>query len=728
MSSARKDALADVLDNVYTALDKSRGLLGIAPVPGLAAAVDLLLGILDQVKKMKANAETVEAVSREIQKLNDVIVEVIQRVDRRATRLRMKSEERQEMVEAFSASKEWRQRVAHLRNELEDLREKAVPCGQGPWHKRLLRSIRDEDTLNAIRADLARIVERYQLSGVLSIEALAEQSLVYVEKTYVEVKAMAMAHKAEAIKQQAEREQKIVDAIPHADTAGFKDASNTDKSYYLSGTRKVVFDRLEEWASSEKPVCFLVGAAGMGKSTIASEFCRRHEDKLGASFFFRRGDTGVGSTAMFFSSIAYQLAQLRPELRSYIAQAAQSHSRAGRSQRMQYAVADLLHEPLREATDAGLLSKSRAYIVVDALDECTESESQPDLVPECLHLLLSCVMAFPSFLRVLVTSRPQPDHIGAVLRRNSALRDASIQLSLYDVEERQAIDRDIGELIRTRLCAVEEGARWYRKDPSIVTRLTQQSDGVFVYARTAVDFIVRSAGIAQMKHRFQLLLTPGNTYGLGHLDLLYRTVLETAFPPADLDPVTRERIRLVLAWIALCQYRYGLTPRRVELISGIPCRELIPILAKLRSALVFDLGAEDVAGTRFRAMHVTFRDFLVDRARCGDVYHVDAPLMHARLAADCLKCVRDSPRRRLVFGSTNRVIYPVFNWVDHVVQASPTEELVGLLREIFTSVSAERAAIFFCQERFGGELRASTALLRWVDRHVGRNLAKVMGK
>ena len=40
----------DVLDNVYTVLDKTKGLLDIASVPGLSAAADVVLAIIDQVK------------------------------------------------------------------------------------------------------------------------------------------------------------------------------------------------------------------------------------------------------------------------------------------------------------------------------------------------------------------------------------------------------------------------------------------------------------------------------------------------------------------------------------------------------------------------------------------------------------------------------------------------------------------------------------------------------
>ena len=40
----------DILDNVYTILDKTKGLLDLAPVPGLSAAADVVLAIIDQVK------------------------------------------------------------------------------------------------------------------------------------------------------------------------------------------------------------------------------------------------------------------------------------------------------------------------------------------------------------------------------------------------------------------------------------------------------------------------------------------------------------------------------------------------------------------------------------------------------------------------------------------------------------------------------------------------------
>ena len=85
MPSSRNDLANDILNNVSTVLDKSKGFLDLAPVPGLSAAAEVVLAIIMQVKvrvplrnvqsiltanagvgsmqKMRGNKETVAALS-----------------------------------------------------------------------------------------------------------------------------------------------------------------------------------------------------------------------------------------------------------------------------------------------------------------------------------------------------------------------------------------------------------------------------------------------------------------------------------------------------------------------------------------------------------------------------------------------------------------------------------------------------------------------------------------
>ncbi len=474
-----------------------------------------------------------------------------------------------------------------------------------------------------------------------------------------------------------------------------------------------MFRRLTEWAASDKPVCFLIGPAGMGKSTIASEFCRRHQEELGASFFFRRGDPTLGSTSQFFPTIADQLAQSHRELRPHIVHAARQHLQNGSSQQMRYVVRDLIVEPLRSIAAS---DTPRIFVVVDGLDECNESASQPELVSECLRLLISCAVQYSAFLRLLITSRPDHTHIEDELLRDSPLNDMSTLLYLHDIEDREAVDRDITELIRTRICSTPIGQEWYSQDPSVVAKLTRQSQGLFAYARTAADFVSRSAGAAQMDHRLELLLTEGNRFGLSDLDQLYDMVLETSFPPPDLDPDTGEQLRLILAWIALCQDSDGISPREVEVIAGIPCSISIPIINKLRSVAVFKrqesgdgVTADELALSKFSFIHVTFRDYLVDRQRCSSGYHVDAEVMHARLATYCLNKMH---RCLKVPGDNDD--YAMWYWDAHVAQARPTTELVDLLRETFSDVQV-RSSFFSTSHWCVRSPEVAQRLVLWVE-------------
>ena len=65
-----------------------------------------------------------------------------------------------------------------------------------------------------------------------------------------------------------------------------------------------------------KPVFWLNGMAGTGKSTCARTVARSFADsgQLGASFFFKKGDGDCGNTTRFFATIATDLMVHVPEL------------------------------------------------------------------------------------------------------------------------------------------------------------------------------------------------------------------------------------------------------------------------------------------------------------------------------------------------------------------------------------------------------------------------------
>jgi hypothetical protein len=94
----------------------------------------------------------------------------------------------------------------------------------------------------------------------------------------------------------------------------------------LSNTRTELLRYIHGWAKNKnsKPIFWLNGAAGMGKSTIARTVAQAfaNQQQLGASFFFKKGEGERGNAARFFTTIATQLAcrvsGLAPEIKKAI--------------------------------------------------------------------------------------------------------------------------------------------------------------------------------------------------------------------------------------------------------------------------------------------------------------------------------------------------------------------------------------------------------------------------
>ncbi|KAF7597516.1 hypothetical protein BBP40_003763 [Aspergillus hancockii] len=79
----------------------------------------------------------------------------------------------------------------------------------------------------------------------------------------------------------------------------------------LPGTRMDLLQQIEDWrkAPHGKPIFWLNGMAGTGKSTISRTIAARlkKQQLLGASFFFKRGEEDRGTAKMLFSTLVEQL-------------------------------------------------------------------------------------------------------------------------------------------------------------------------------------------------------------------------------------------------------------------------------------------------------------------------------------------------------------------------------------------------------------------------------------
>ena len=143
--------------------------------------------------------------------------------------------------------------------------------------------------------------------------------------------------------------------------------------------------------------------AGTGKSTVSRTLAHtldKQQQRLGASFFFKRGEGERGNASLFFPTIATQLAGFIPGFNALVAKALDTDALlCGRNLQEQFE--KLLLQPLLDVAHSPTIF--RAVIVVDALDECERSKD----IRVILTLLARLGTIRSLCLRVFVTSRPE---------------------------------------------------------------------------------------------------------------------------------------------------------------------------------------------------------------------------------------------------------------------------------------------------------------------------------
>src|SRR5260221_12880394 len=210
-----------------------------------------------------------------------------------------------------------------------------------------------------------------------------------------------------------------LDKIPRVGAAGYDSGRPNAPKRCLEDTRTAVLEKIWCWIgpldqdaateptadTTDKPIYWVNGLAGIGKSTIARTVAEDAKDHnlLGASFFFSRQENKLSGSHLFIPTIAYQLARSYPEARSDVITAFQQDPDImEKSFGIQFK--NLIIEPICNITS------KRVVIVVDALDECDNSEGAADRL---IRAIIAHCAGAPS-LRLLITSRPET-YIRAVI-------------------------------------------------------------------------------------------------------------------------------------------------------------------------------------------------------------------------------------------------------------------------------------------------------------------------
>lgn len=326
--------------------------------------------------------------------------------------------------------------------------------------------------------------------------------------------------------------------------------------------RQWLFDEIRAWraSSNRERALLVVGDPGIGKSAIVAEMIERNPDgQVLAYHICRADDPETLRPSTFVMSLAGMIAGRLP------------------------AFADLLESPpFQELFDPktapnrpahvfeqGLVAAlhqlpaptdGRRFILIDALDEAlTLGEGQLNIV----SLLSTRLDRFPAWLRIVATTRREPDVLNKLSSLRAAHIDAHRQDNLHDIE------RFIEARLQTPHLA--ECLSACRVPLTTVQRnLCAKADGNFLYVSQALQDIER------------------DNYSFSRLDDLprglnqwYEGWFERKFPNPKVDFVDARKVLEVIV-----AAREPLNAEEIASVTGLDADYDIPAIARQLASLL----------------------------------------------------------------------------------------------------------------------------------------------
>src|SRR5258708_27977833 len=269
-----------------------------------------------------------------------------------------------------------------------------------------------------------------------------------------------------------------------------------------------------------EPIYWVNGLAGIGKSTIARTVAEDAKDRklLGASFFFSRQENELSDPHLFIPTLASQLARSYPEARSVVINAFR-HDPDIMKKSFAIQFEGLVIEPLCK------IPSKRAVIVVDALDECNNSEGAADKLFRAI--IAHCAKA-PS-LRLLVTSRPETYIKYIITGAPGIVLHQDIDQRVVSADIRKYLGMEMSEI--PKKLSIKVSSPWPSEED--LTELVKRAGKLFIWAAMAVRFVGDHRGrgpIFRLETLLRERISPDSNSRNSYKDLdsLYRDVLSQA--------------------------------------------------------------------------------------------------------------------------------------------------------------------------------------------------------
>jgi WD40 repeat protein len=241
-----------------------------------------------------------------------------------------------------------------------------------------------------------------------------------------------------------------------------------NQAWFLPGTRKWMFDAVNLWCAESgtgSHVFGILGQAGVGKSVFAAQVSLVNKQVV-ARHFFKHDDRDLSDPKQCIWSLAKQLRDNVPGFRKAFDERTKEAEQVAEWTLVE-CFYQLIAKPAQVTPNA---SQQRLFVVVDALDECSDSHTMASLLKDDWRTKV------PTWLGLLFTTRP------SVVAFPETEAEAKAQgVTVLNTENASNIV-DVRRFLEDRVFTTERVA-----DPELaikfVEAVTAKSEGLFLYLR-----------------------------------------------------------------------------------------------------------------------------------------------------------------------------------------------------------------------------------------------------
>ncbi|KDQ15486.1 hypothetical protein BOTBODRAFT_625188, partial [Botryobasidium botryosum FD-172 SS1] len=314
-------------------------------------------------------------------------------------------------------------------------------------------------------------------------------------------------------------------------------------------------------------------------------------------------------------------------------------------------------------------------MIFDALDECGDRK-------KLLNLFLNELPKLPPRFRIILTSRPLPDIL--------AIFGASVQT--YPLSHGgDEVASDISTLVTHRFHAIAaENSHlpvgW--PVPSILQAIVHNAGGLFIWAKTACDFVENSLDPDR-----QLTKVLSAEYASKGIDALYMLALQDVITDEAHESFDVFMGLIMVAKVPLSVNNIGLLAKQYQEQPSIPADRLLGLLHSL-------LDGVAMPDAPVKMLHPSFHDFLTHDSNTAGNFYIDKANHNEKLALACLKllnaelkynicglagfdvCNDEVPSQAISQGIREDLQYAATFGLDHLLLISPHMENATLIEEV----------------------------------------------